>query len=80
MLACINASESAVARRLRTTVARWCSQLVARQLDGLFGEPRVGARPTISDAQVDAIIVKRLQTTPPAESYWATRSTAKTAS
>ena len=71
-----------MARRLRTTkttVAKWRSQFVDRRLEGLYDEPRVGAPRTISDAQVEAIIVKTLETTPPAETHWSTRSMAKAA-
>ena len=82
MLACIDASDTAVARRLRTTkttVAKWRSQFVERRLEGLYDEPRVGAPRTISDEQVEAIIVKTLETTPPGETHWSTRSMAKAA-
>ena len=82
VLACIEASDTAVARRLRTTkttVAKWRSQFVERRLEGLYDEPRVGAPRTISDEQVEAIIVKTLETTPPGETHWSTRSMAKAA-
>ena len=82
VLACIDASDMAVARRLRTTkttVAKWRGQFVERRLDGLYDEPRVGAPRTISDEQVEAIIVKTLETTPPGETHWSTRSMAKAA-
>ena len=82
VLACIATSDTAVARRLRTTkttVAKWRSQFVERRLGGLYDEPRVGAPRTISDEQVEAIIVKSLETTPPGETHWSTRSMAKAA-
>jgi transposase len=82
VLACIDTSDTAVARRLRTTkttVAKWRSQFVERRLEGLYDEPRVGAPRTISDEQVEAIIVKTLETTPPGETHWSTRSMAKAA-
>src|SRR6187401_1079753 len=63
VLACIDASDTAVACRLRTTkttVAKWRGQFVERRLQGLYDEPRIGAPRTISDAQVEAIIVKTL--------------------
>jgi transposase len=81
-LACIDTSDTAVARRLRTTkttVAKWRSQFVERRLEGLYDEPRVGAPRTVSDEQVEAIIVKTLETTPPGETHWSTRSMAKAA-
>ena len=82
VLACIDTSDTAVARRLRTTkptVAKWRSQFVERRLEGLYDEPRVGAPRTISDEQGEAIIVKTLETTPTGETHWSTRSMAKAA-
>lgn len=82
VLACAEASDTAVARRLRTTkttVAKWRSQFVARRLAGLYDEPRVGAPRTITDEAVEAIIVKTLETTPIGETHWSTRSMAKAA-
>jgi transposase/transposase-like protein len=82
VLACAEASDTVVAQRLRTTkttVAKWRSQFVARRLAGLYDEPRVGAPRTITDEAVEAIIVKTLETTPPGETHWSTRSMAKAA-
>ena len=82
VLACAKASDTAVAQRLRTTkttVAKWRSQFVAERLAGLYDEPRVGAPRTITDEAVEAIIVKTLETTPPGETHWSTRSMAKAA-
>src|SRR6187549_2149670 len=82
VLACIDDSDTAVARRLRTTkttVAKWRSQFVEHRLAGLYDEPRVGAPRTISDEQVEAIIVKTLETTPAGETHWSTRAMAKAA-
>lgn len=82
VLACVDATDTVVARRLRTTkttVAKWRSQFVQRRLEGLYDEPRVGAPRTITDAQVEAIIVKTLETSPPGETHWSTRSMAKAA-
>ncbi len=82
VLACVEASDTAVARRLRTTkttVAKWRSQFVERRLVGLYDEPRVGAPRTITDEAVEALIVKTLETTPAGETHWSTRSMAKAA-
>jgi transposase/transposase-like protein len=82
VLACAKASDTAVAQRLhttKTTVAKWRSQFVADRLAGLYDEPRVGAPRTITDEAVEAIIVKTLETTPPGETHWSTRSMAKAA-
>jgi hypothetical protein len=71
-----------VTRRLRatrTTVAKWRGQFVDHRLDGLYDEPRVGAPRTITDETIEAVIVKTLETTPPGETHWSTRSMAKAA-
>src|SRR5919106_3550589 len=75
VLACVDAFDTTVARRLRTTkttVAKWRGQFVERRLDGLYDEPRVGAPRTITDEAVEAVIVKTLETTPPGETHWST--------
>jgi len=82
VLACGDAPDSAVVRRLRTTkstVAKWRLRFIARRLDGLYDEPRVGAPRIVSDAAVEAVIVKTLETTPKGETHWSTRTMAKAA-
>jgi transposase/transposase-like protein len=82
VLACADSPDTAVARRLRTTkttVAKWRQQFVAHRLEGLYDEPRVGAPRTISDAAVEAVIVKTLETSPAGETHWSTRTMAKAA-
>ena len=80
VLACAEGiADSAVARRQRTsnaTVGKWRKRFIARRLDGLYDEPRVGAPRTISDEAVEAVIVKTLETTPKGETHWSTRSMA----
>ncbi len=68
-----------VAERLglhRDTVGRWRRRFVARRLDGLHDEPRPGAPRTISDADVERVLVKTLETTPRDATHWSTRSMA----
>lgn len=82
VLACADAPDTAVVRRLRTTkstVAKWRLRFVARRLEGLYDEPRVGAPRIVSDAAVEAVIVKTLETTPKGETHWSTRTMAKAA-
>jgi transposase len=78
VLACADGTtNSAVARQYRTTnatVGKWRQRFIARRLDGIYDEPRVGAPRTISDADVEAVIVKTLETTPPGETHWSTRT------
>ena len=69
----------AVARRYRTTnatVGKWRERFIADRLEGLYDEPRAGAPRMITDADVEAVIVKTLETTPPGETHWSTRTMA----
>jgi len=68
-----------VARRYRTTnatVGKWRKRFLEARLDGLYDEPRVGAPRTISDEQVEAVVVKTLETLPQGETHWSTRTMA----
>lgn len=80
VLACASTPKSSdVARRHRTTnatVGKWRQRFIEQRLAGLYDEPRVGAPRTISDEDVEAVIVKTLETTPPGETHWSTRAMA----
>lgn len=80
VLACAeDATDTAVARQQRTTnatVGKWRMRFITRRLEGLYDEPRVGAPRTISDEEVEAVIVKTLETTPKGETHWSTRTMA----
>jgi transposase len=80
VLACADEpSNTVVARRFRTTnqtVGKWRTRFIATRLDGLYDEPRVGGPRTISDAQVEAVIVTTLETTPKGATHWSTRGMA----
>lgn len=80
VLACANEGiSSEVAVSLRTsnqTVCKWRKRFVEERLDGLYDEPRVGAPRTISDAQVEEVVVKTLETKPKGRTHWSTRSMA----
>jgi transposase len=81
ILGCMEMTNSAVATRLRTTkqtVGKWRKRFVETRLDGLYDEPRVGAPRSISDAEVEAVIVKTLETKPKGRTHWSTRSMAAT--
>jgi transposase len=81
VLACAEgASNQAVAARLgisKPTVTKWRSRFVARRLEGLADEPRPGAARTITDTQVEQVLVTTLETTPTDATHWSTRSLAR---
>ena len=81
ILACAEGTESTVvARRLHVTpgtVCKWRGRFVAKRLDGLYDEPRPGAERTITDAQVEQVVIRTLETTPHGATHWSTREMAK---
>src|SRR5881296_58880 len=81
ILACADGADSkVVARRLHVTpgtVCKWRGRFVVHRLDGLYDEPRPGAKRTITDAQVEDVIIRTLETTPRGATHWSTREMAK---
>src|SRR5256714_1825543 len=60
-----------------STVGRWRGRFAARGLDGLHDEPRPGKPRSISDRDVERVIVKTLEQQPPNATHWSTRSMAQ---
>lgn len=58
------------------TVGKWRARFAQRRLDGLHDEPRPGGPRSITDADVERIIVKTLEGTPDNATQWSTRSMA----
>ncbi len=81
VLACADGhSNTAVAARLRvsrTTVRKWRDRFLARRLDGLGDEPRPGVPRTISDAQVEEVVVRTLEEVPEGATHWSKRELAR---
>ena len=81
ILACAEGRETtAVARRLHvsaTTVCKWRSRFLEERVDGLFDEPRPGTPRTITDNQIEQIVIRTLETTPRGATHWSVRDMAK---
>jgi transposase len=81
VLACAEGLDNAaVARRLRVnraTVGKWRQRFLDDRLEGLTDEPRPGAPRTITDAKVEEVITKTLETKPKDATHWSTRSMAE---
>jgi transposase len=60
----------------RPTVTKWRRRFAELRVDGLLDEPRPGRPRTITDEQVEAVVVKTLESTPKNATHWSTRSMA----
>jgi len=83
VLACADEpSNKAVAVTLgvcNATVGTWRSRFLAKRLDGLTDDPRPGTPRTVTDAQIEDVVTKTLETKPKAATHWSTRTLAKAA-
>ena len=80
LLAAAGLKNTEIAERLtisRATAAIWRARFAEHRLDGLLDEPRPGRPRTITDEQVEEVIVKTLETTPNDATHWSTRSMAR---
>ena len=81
ILACADGQPTTgIARRLHlspTTVCKYRTRFLADRIDGLADEPRPGAPRRITDTQVEDVVVRTLESTPPGATHWSTRGMAK---
>src|SRR4249920_2500398 len=59
-----------------STVGKWRGRFARRGIDGLHDEPRPGKPRSISDEDVERVIVKTLEQQPSNATHWSTRSMA----
>ena len=82
ILACAaGGSNTAIAQRLaaaRPTIGKWRARFLVHRLDGLLDEPRPGAPRTITDATVEDVLRRTLESTPRDATHWSTRGMADT--
>jgi transposase len=83
VLACAEGLENKrVAARLgvcAATVGTWRRRFVERRLEGLADEPRPGAPRRITDADVERVVTRTLETKPKDATHWSTRGMAEEA-
>jgi transposase len=80
LLAAAGLKNAVIARELgvhRNMVAKWRSRFLEHGLEGLTDEPRPGRPRTVTDEQVEEVVVKTLETTPRDATHWSTRSMAR---
>lgn len=81
ILACATGETNvAVAARLHLThqtIGKWRSRFLVKRLDGLLDEPRPGAPRRLTDADVERVLTRTLESTPRDATHWSTRSLAR---
>src|SRR5690349_12380446 len=73
-------SNGAVAKNLHitgATVCKWRERFRVNRLEGLLDEPRPGAPRSITDAQVEEVVTKTLESMPENSAHWSSRLMAK---
>ena len=58
-------------------MSKWRARFLASRLDGLGDEPRPGVPRTITDAQVEEVVVRTLEEVPEGATHWSKRELAR---
>jgi len=80
LLAAEGRSSTAIAAELHLhlqTVSKWRQRFEQRGVDGLLDEPRPGQPRKLSDAQIEEVIRRTLESKPADATHWSTRSMAR---
>jgi transposase len=75
-------SNLAVASKVRmsnVTVGKWRTRFIEGRVAALYDEPRPGAPRTITDRDVEDVVIKTLETKPKGRTHWSTRKMAEAA-
>lgn len=79
LLAADGLSNTEIARRQACslpTAGKWRQRFIDQGLDGLLDEPRPGTPRRISDADVERVLARTLESQPEAATHWSTRQMA----
>ncbi len=81
VLACAEGRSNAEVARLcrvtRPTVGKWRRRFLAHAIEGLLDKRRAGRPRTVSDEDVERVLVMTLESQPADATHWSTRSMAK---
>src|SRR4051794_25357461 len=80
LLAAEGLKNTEIAERLgidHATARKWRWRWAARRLGEVLDEPRRGRQRTVSDEQVEGVIVRTLERTPKDATHWSTRRMAR---
>src|SRR6266508_4578592 len=61
----------------RDTVGRWRNRFAGQRFAGLSDEPRPGVPRTITDAQIEEVVVRTLEEVPEGATHWSKRELAR---
>src|SRR6202158_2220169 len=83
VLACAEGLDNqVVAKKLRCSVSmvgKWRARFLKGRWEALYDEPRPGTPRTVSDEEVEKVVIQTLESTPRGHTHWSSRGLAKAA-